>query len=145
MFFSDLSYLWQGLPACALARQILILHTTHNTDIRVLTQFKSPHDPQWIKYIKEESPSFMILSEAANLQWMNEGDSGATKGSSVDVVCVEYLLESLVIACLGSLRNCAFTSSLEVSAAWIRGFHINTTRDDCSFYSKVCWLVEKMK
>ena len=116
VFFRDFDEVWKSRPCIYLARKVIIQHLFANVNYKVLCQFKSPWDPDFVKYIKYFVPSFMLLSFA---EILSEHKDQRLIPEHVSRIFVLHLLKVLSLE-----MNCAFTYGVEFGTSTLTGFHI---------------------
>ena len=117
VFFRDFDEVWKSRPCIYLARKVIIQHLLANVSrYKVLCQFESPWDPDFVKYIKYFVPSFMLLSDGEILSENRDQE-----------LIPEHVLRTFVLHLLKVLSlemNCAFTYGVEFGTSTLNGFHI---------------------
>ena len=116
VFFKDLDEVWKSQPCIYLARKVIIQHLMANFSYKVLSEFQNPWDPEFLKYIKDFVPSFMLLSDG---EILSEPQDQRLISKDVARIFVHHLLKVLSLE-----MNCAFTYGIEFGTSTLNGFHV---------------------
>ena len=116
VFFKDFDEVWKSQPCIYLARKVIIQHLVANVSYEVLSKFQNPWDPEFLKYIKDFVPSFMLLSDG---EILSEPQDQRLISKDVARIFVHHLLKVLSLEI-----NCAFTYGIEFGASTLNGFHV---------------------
>uniref|UniRef100_UPI00398F8CF5 probable ATP-dependent RNA helicase DDX60 n=1 Tax=Pristiophorus japonicus TaxID=55135 RepID=UPI00398F8CF5 len=72
IFFKDAECIWKQYCSHLSIRTALILHLQHNTEVPVHTEFDNCFDPRWKKFLDDNHPYFVMVSDKAfpsNKRW----------------------------------------------------------------------------
>ena len=116
VFFKDFEEVWKSQPCIYLARKVIMQHLLANVSYTVLYKFESPWDPEFLKYIKDFVPSFMLLSDG---EILTEHNDPQLIPQPVSRIFVLHLLQVLSLE-----MNCAFTYGIEFGTSTLNGFHV---------------------
>ncbi len=116
VFFKDFDEVWKSQPCVYLARKVIIQHLMANVSYKVLSKFQNPWDPEFLKYIKDFVPSFMLLSDG---EILSEPQDQRLISKDVARIFVHHLLKLLSLE-----MNCAFTYGIEFGTSTLNGFHV---------------------
>ena len=116
VFFKDFENMWKLQPCIYLARKIVMLHLLENVSYKVLCHFENPCDSDFLGYIKEFGPSFMLLSDGEILTKPER--QGLIPEESLRIFVLHYLK----VLNLGI--NCAFTRGIRFGTSTLDGFHV---------------------
>ena len=116
VFFKDFEEVWKSQPCIYLARKVIMQHLLANVSYKVLYKFESPWDPEFLKYIKDFVPSFMLLSDG---EILSEHKDQQLIPQHVSRIFVLHFLQVLSLE-----LNCAFTYDIEFGTSTLNGFHV---------------------
>ena len=116
VFFKDFDEVWKYQPCIYLARKVIIQHLMANVSYKVLSKFQNPWDLEFLKYIKDFVPSFMLLSDG---EILSEPQDQRLISKDVARIFVHHLLKVLSLE-----MNCAFTYGIEFGTSTLNGFHV---------------------
>ncbi len=116
VFFKDFDEVWKSQPCIYLARKVIIQHLVANVSYKLLSKFQNPWDPEFLRYIKDFVPSFMLLSDG---EILSEPQDQRLISKDVARIFVHHLLKVLSLEI-----NCAFTYGIEFGASTLNGFHV---------------------
>ena len=116
VFFKNFDKVWKSQPCIYLARKVIMRHLQANVCYKVLYEFESPWDPEFLRYIKSFVPSFMLLSDG---EILHENKDQQLIPEHVSRVFVRNLLKVLSLE-----LNCAFTYGIQFGTSTLNGFHI---------------------
>ena len=138
IFFKEMEKVWSRRPAFALARQCLLLHLKHNTQVTLVTDMDSCWSPKWKLYIDTHRPAFLLLSDSKSAlrRFLN------TRGSRhylMDNVEVLFLFQTLLIKTLSLELNCVFISGIEFEATGAFGYYNQPTLHLKGLFEQVSW------
>ncbi len=117
VFFKDFDEVCKSQPCIYLARKVIIQHLMANVSYKLLSKFQNPWDPEFLKYIKDFVPSFMLLSDGEILS--EPQDQRLISATNVARIFVHHLLKVLSLE-----MNCAFTYGIEFGTSTLNGFHV---------------------
>ena len=120
--------IWASQPSMMLARQALILHLQNNTSFTVVTSVNNFWEKQWIDYVDDKIPAFLLLSDAENIPW---------ETTPVQKQHLEFFFRSLLCHSLGRGLNCAFISCIEMTATKVMGFYSESFSEHKGFFRRV--------
>ena len=106
--------IWASQPSMMLARQALIMHLQNNTSFTVVTLINNFWGKQWIDYVDDNMPAFLLLTDAENIP----GETIRAKRRDL-----EFFFRSLLCCSLGQGLNCVFISDIEMTATKVVGFY----------------------
>ena len=113
-----MEFIWSGQPSMLLARQAIILHLQHNTGFTVITTFKNCWEPNWRRYLEEQTPAFLLLSDAETCPWNIEL---AKKRA------VEFFFRALLGRSLNMGLNCVYISGIQLTNSKVMGFYTESS------------------
>ena len=116
VFFKNFNEVWKSQPCIYLARNVIMQHLQANVRYKVLYEFESPWDCEFLRYIKSFVPSFMLLSDG---EILFENKDQQLIPRRVERIFLLNLLKVLSLEV-----NCAFTYKIQFGTSTLNGFHI---------------------
>ncbi|XP_078288229.1 putative ATP-dependent RNA helicase DDX60 isoform X2 [Rhinoraja longicauda] len=145
-FFKDVECIWNYSCACLTLRTALILHLQRNTNIPVHTEFSSCFDPKWEKFVAENQPYFVMISDTACHQGRGQHPSTGlfhilmfhTLGNGISVVLTSGIFDDILRVYGYHQTSSAITiSRFQKCKAVLKQAQEQTLRCAPAFYSKV--------
>uniref|UniRef100_A0A8C3F7X0 DExD/H-box helicase 60 n=1 Tax=Chrysemys picta bellii TaxID=8478 RepID=A0A8C3F7X0_CHRPI len=119
VFFKDVEQMYFSYPNFLFHRTALIQHLKCNTDIVIHTEFSNCFSPEWLIFLKESYPYFVIIS-----------DIGLTS-------LQEDYLHIFIAHTLSKKISIVLTSGLESDAFTVYGYYVQNVYEHRLFFQQV--------
>ncbi|XP_078071266.1 putative ATP-dependent RNA helicase DDX60 [Mustelus asterias] len=108
-FFKDTECMWNENCLYLSIRTALILHLQHNTKVPVHTEFSNCFDSKWKRFLQENNPYFIIISDKAFPQRRRHLATG--------------MFHILMLHTLGHKVNVVLSSGMSQDILRVHGYH----------------------